>query len=79
MYQYSNFFSLIVNNGSTSGARTLSSQASNYDEDVQFANLLKPIKDLTVNWSVPLSNFLTQYHEELYTLIIKMKFGRLMQ
>ena len=57
---------------STSGAGTLSSQASNYDEDVRFANLLKPIKDLTANWSVPLSNYLTQYHEELTQLEINL-------
>ena len=57
---------------STNGPGTLSSQTSNYEEDVRFANLLKPIKDLTANWNVPLSNYLTQYYEELTELEINL-------
>ena len=51
-----------------------SSQTSNYaDEgDVRFVDLLKPIKDLTTNWSVPLSNYLTQYYEEIKELELEL-------
>ena len=51
-----------------------SSQSSNYaDEgDVRFVDLLKPIKDLTTNWSVPLSNYLTQYYEEIKELELEL-------
>ena len=34
-------------------------------QDLRFVNLLKPIKDLTANWSVPLSNYLQDYLEEI--------------
>ena len=45
------------------------SQASQ-DEvvDQRFAELLKPIKDLTANWEVPLSSYLDEYIEELKDL-----------
>lgn len=40
--------------------------------DVRFAELLKPIKDLTVNWSVPLAKYLEDYYEELHDLQINL-------
>lgn len=60
--------------GSGSGSQqtyTLSSQDSSIN-DVRFAELLKPIKDLTVNWSVPLAKYLEDYYEELHELQINL-------
>jgi condensin-2 complex subunit H2 len=50
-----------------------SSQSSSpgYD-DARFVELLKPIKDLTVNWSVPLAKYLEDYYEELTDLQINL-------
>lgn len=53
----------------------MSSQFSsqNYgEEDQRFVELLKPIKDLTVNWSVPLAKYLQDYYEELTELQISL-------
>ncbi len=36
-----------------------------HPEEERFAELLKPIKDLTANWEVPLSRYLEEYIEEL--------------
>ena len=44
------------------------SQREQDPEDQRFAELLKPIKDLTVNWEVPLSRYLENYIEELSDL-----------
>lgn len=57
--------------GPSSGfhAPAFSSQASSLGDstcdDQRFAELLKPIKDLTVNWEVPLSTYLQEYIEQL--------------
>ena len=42
------------------------------EEDQRFVELLKPIKDLTVNWSVPLAKYLQEYYEELTELQINL-------
>ncbi len=34
-------------------------------DDQRFADLIKPIKDLTENWQVPLARYLEEYIEEL--------------
>ena len=34
-------------------------------EDPRFSELLKPIKDLTHNWEVPLADYLEQYMEDM--------------
>jgi len=49
------------------GSRATASQASSSQEaaEERWADLLKPIKDLTVNWEVPLSRYLEEYMEEL--------------
>merc|ERR1712223_277495 len=52
-------------------------QSSQYQQnssvdDIRFAELLKPIKDLTVNWSVPLAKYLEDYYEELHDLQINL-------
>ena len=47
--------------------------SQNYgEEDQRFVELLKPIKDLTVNWSVPLAKYLQDYYEELTDLHITL-------
>ena len=48
------------------------SQGNSSIDDVRFAELLKPIKDLTVNWSVPLAKYLEDYYEELHDLQINL-------
>ncbi len=50
---------------------TFASQAIGEDE-VRFAELLKPIKDLSENWSVPLAQILENYYEELTDLQISL-------
>ena len=54
--------------------RSQSSQSSQNQsvDDIRFAELLKPIKDLTVNWSVPLAKYLEDYYEELHELQISL-------
>jgi len=39
-------------------------------EDTRFAELLKPIKDLTANWEVPLSQYLEEYLDDLQSIPI---------
>ena len=48
------------------------SQGNSSIDDQRFAELLKPIKDLTVNWSVPLAKYLEDYYEELHDLQINL-------
>ena len=34
-------------------------------EDRRFSELMKPIKDLTKNWNLPLAEYLTTYYQEI--------------
>ena len=45
-------------------------------DDQRFVELLKPIKDLTVNWEVPLSRYLENYIEELVDLDLNLESSR---
>ena len=40
------------------------------DDEQRFAELLRPIKDLTANWNIPLAEYLENYYEELTELHI---------
>ena len=42
------------------------------EDDQRFAELLRPIKDLTTNWEVPLSRYLEDYIGELHELQINL-------
>ena len=56
-----------------------SSQASSIGvniEDQRFAEILKPIKDLTQNWEVPLAELLSEYIEDLQHLTITLDGGQ---
>jgi len=44
--------------------------------DPRFAELLKPIKDLTQNWEVPLAELLSDYIDDLQTLTITFDDGK---
>jgi len=44
----------------------------NGDDDQRFAELLRPIKDLTENWQVPLAELLDDYYEELTDIQIDL-------
>ena len=37
------------------------SSVLSFDDDSRFAELLKPIKDLTENWEVPIADYLAKY------------------
>jgi len=51
-------------------------QASQSDvDDQRFAELLKPIKDLTTNWEVPLADLLSTYIDDLQHLTITFDGG----
>jgi len=51
-------------------------QASQNDiDDQRFAELLKPIKDLTQNWEVPLATLLSQYIDDLQHVTISFDGG----
>ena len=41
-------------------------------EDQRFAELLKPIKDLTQNWEVPLAEIMSQYMDVLQQVKLKL-------
>lgn len=45
------------------------------EDDQRFAELLRPIKDLTQNWEVPLSRYLEDYIEELSEVRINLGGG----
>ena len=49
----------------TSSAASTYSYSSQDVDDQRFSELLKPIKDLTVNWEVPLARYLEEYIEGL--------------
>jgi len=42
------------------------------EEDRRFAELLKPIKDLTANWNVPLAEYLQDYYQEISEIHINL-------
>ena len=42
------------------------------EDDQRFAEILRPIKDLTTNWEVPLSRYLEDYIGELHELQINL-------
>ena len=42
------------------------------DDDQRFAELLRPIKDLTENWQVPLARYLEEYYDELHDIQISL-------
>jgi len=44
--------------------------------DARFAELLKPIKDLTQNWQVPLADILSNYMEELHHVEVTFDGGQ---
>ncbi len=56
--------------------RTLStgppSIVSGGEDDQRFAELLRPIKDLTENWQVPLARYLEEYYDELHDIQISL-------
>jgi hypothetical protein len=41
-------------------------------DDQRFAELLKPIKDLTENWEVPLARILKEYYDEIHEIQIDL-------
>jgi len=44
--------------------------------DARFAELLKPIKDLTQNWQVPLADILSNYMEDLQHIEVTFDGGQ---
>jgi hypothetical protein len=46
-------------------SQSSSSALSGNEDDQRFAELLRPIKDLTENWQVPLARYLEEYSNEL--------------
>ena len=42
------------------------------EEDRRFAELFKPIKDLTENWEFPLARYLEEYYDELHDVQISI-------
>merc|ERR1719282_1984589 len=59
----------------------MASQSQGYSqdstiEDQRFAELLKPIKDLTQNWEVPLAEILSGYMDELQQVTITFDGGQ---
>ncbi len=42
------------------------------DEDLRFSELLKPIKDLTENWQIPIAQYLDEYYRGLNDVHISL-------
>ncbi|TRY62046.1 hypothetical protein TCAL_11151 [Tigriopus californicus] len=63
---------------SSQGGSGGSSWPSSWEDqvDARFQALLRPIKDLTENWQVPLSRYLEDYMEELSDLRINLEGGQ---
>lgn len=51
---------------------TASQQSGYGDEEKRFVELLKPIKDLTENWEVPLARYLEEYYDEIHDIQISL-------
>ena len=53
-------------------SQSLSTAGYSPEEDRRFAALLKPIKDLTANWNVPLAEYLQDYYQEIHEIQINL-------
>lgn len=63
--------------GASAYPQSPSAASQSQDPDEQrFAELLKPIKDLTVNWEVPLGRYLQNYFEEISELSLNLDNGQ---